>query len=61
MLLSKNTSKRSLKNILVMLIKILLMVITIFVVVFLLNKIDFPTPNKQIEKTILNDNLKIVK
>ena len=27
----------------------------------LLNKIEFPTPNKQIEKIILNENLKIVK
>jgi len=27
----------------------------------LLNKIDFPTPNKEIEKIIPNENLKIIK
>jgi hypothetical protein len=61
MLLSRNTSNRSSKKISTILIKILLIVISIFVVFFLLNKIEFPTPNKQIEKIILNENLKIVK
>jgi hypothetical protein len=61
MLLSRNTSNRSSKKKSTILIKILLIVISIFVVFFLLNKIEFPTPNKQIEKIILNENLKIVK
>ncbi len=61
MLLSKNTSNRSSKNILVILIKIFLFIMVIFVAVFLLNRIDFPSPNKQIEKIILNENIKIVK
>tara|TARA_B100000242_G_scaffold280088_1_gene239154 strand:- start:130 stop:309 length:180 start_codon:yes stop_codon:yes gene_type:complete len=30
-------------------------------VVFLLNKIDFPAPKKEIEKIISNENFKIVK
>ena len=35
--------------------------ITIFISVILLNKIDFPSPNKDVEKNIPNENLKIVK
>jgi len=61
MLLSKNTSNGLSKNILVILIKIFLFIMVIFVVVFLLNRIDFPSPNKQIEKIISNENIKIVK
>ena len=30
-------------------------------IIFLLNKIDFPAPKKTIEKTIPNENFKIVK
>ena len=30
-------------------------------IVFLLNKINFPVPKKDIEKTISNENFKIVK
>ena len=30
-------------------------------VIFLLNKIDFPAPKKEIEKIIPNENFKIVK
>ena len=38
------------------------MILTIFAgIVFLLNKINFPTPNKVIEKIIPNENFKIVK
>tara|TARA_B100000902_G_C27265295_1_gene893177 strand:- start:1569 stop:1748 length:180 start_codon:yes stop_codon:yes gene_type:complete len=37
-------------------------VLVIFIgVVFLLNKIDFPTPKKEIKKIISNENFKIVK
>ena len=32
-----------------------------FGIIFLLNKVNFPTPNKTIEKTIPNENFKIVK
>ena len=32
-----------------------------FGIVFLLNKIDFPAPKKEIEKIIPNENFKIVK
>tara|TARA_Y100000591_G_C21550202_1_gene553323 strand:- start:521 stop:700 length:180 start_codon:yes stop_codon:yes gene_type:complete len=37
-------------------------VIVLFLVaIFLLSKIDFPAPKKEIEKIIPNENLKIVK
>ena len=41
--------------------KIALVSITILLVIFLLNKIDFPAPKKEIEKIINNENFKIVK
>ena len=54
---SKNTSTRTGKSLLV---KVILVLIIIIVVV-MLGKIDFPSPNKEIEKTIPNEKLKIVK
>ena len=55
---SKNTSTGTTKGFLV---KTTLVLIVIFGVVVLLGKIDFPSPNKEIEKTIPNEKLKIVK
>ena len=55
---SKNTSTSTSKK---FLIKITLVLIVIIGVVILLGKIDFPSPNKEIEKIILNEKLKIVK
>ena len=48
-------------NILSLIIKIALALIIILGIVFLLNKIDFPAPKKEIEKEISNENFKIVK
>ena len=42
-------------------IKLSLAILILFGVVFLLNKIDFPAPIKEIEKKIPNENFKIVK
>jgi len=42
-------------------IKLSLLIFILFGVVFLLNKIDFPAPKKEIEKIISNENFKIVK
>ncbi len=61
MQLSKNTSTGKIGNLFRTLIKITLFLIIIFVVVTLLNKIDFPSPSKEIEKIISNEKLKIVK
>ena len=55
----KKTS--SSKSIIGLIIKIALVSITILLVIFLLNKIDFPAPKKEIEKIITNENFKIVK
>ena len=42
-------------------IKLTIITLIFFVSVFLLNKIDFPAPKKEIEKTLSNENFKIVK
>ena len=55
---SKNTSTGTSKS---FLIKVILVLIIIIVAVVLLGKIDFPSPNKEIEKIIPNEKLKIVK
>ena len=55
---SKNTSGSSNKS---LMIKIFLILIIIIGAVTLLGKIEFPSPNKDIEKIISNEKLKIVK
>ena len=42
-------------------IKMLIMLIIFTGIIFLLNKVNFPAPNKTIEKIIPNENFKIVK
>ena len=49
------------RNLLSISIKLSLLFIVILGIVFLLNKIDFPAPKKEIEKIIPNENFKIVK
>jgi len=55
---SKNTSTGISKS---FLIKTTLVLTIVMGVVILLGKIDFPSPNKEIEKIIPNAKLKIVK
>ena len=55
---SKNTSSGSSKG---PLIKIALILIIFIGAIVLLEKIEFPSPNKDIEKIIPNEKLKIVK
>ena len=55
---SKNTSSGSGKS---LLIKIALVLIIFIGAIVLLGKIEFPFPNKAIEKIIPNEKLKIVK
>ena len=43
------------------LIKIILILAVLYVAVILVDKIDFPSPNKVIEKKIPNENFKIIK
>ena len=42
-------------------IKIIAILLILFSIVVLVDKIDFPSPNKQIEKNIPNENFKVVK
>ena len=55
---SKNTSTGAGKR---FLIKATLVLAIVIGVVILLGQIDFPSPNKKIEKIIPNEKLKIVK
>jgi len=55
----KKTSSR--QSIIGFVIKLLLITLIIFTTTFLLNKIDFPAPKKEIEKTLSNENFKIIK
>ena len=56
--IKKTSSGRNIINILM---KISLCLFLFIGIVFLLNKINFPVPKKEIEKTISNENFKIVK
>lgn len=55
----KKTSSRTI--ILGLIVKITLVLVAILAIVFLLNKVDFPAPSKEIEKKISNENFKIVR
>ncbi len=55
----KKTSSRN--TILRLVVKLMLALVIILGIVFLLNKIDFPAPQKDIEKKIPNENFKIIK
>ena len=57
----KKTSFGSSGNISRVVIKVTLFFVLIFVIVVLLDKVDFPSPNEKIQKVIPNENLKIVK
>ena len=56
--IKKTSSSRSILGIV---IKLILLLLTFFLIIFLLNKIDFPAPKKEINKVIPNENFKIVK
>ena len=58
---SKITSNRSSSGLLSFFIKAILILIIIVGAIVMLGKIDFPSPNKEIEKFIPNEKLKIVK
>ena len=55
----KKTSSRD--RFISLIIKIFIVLMIVLGIVFLLNKIDFPAPTKDIEKIIPNENFKIVK
>ena len=57
---NKNTSSGK-TNIIGLIIKSIIGIMVILGLVFLINKIDFPAPKKEIKKIISNENFKIVK
>jgi len=56
----KKTRSRS-SSLLSFVIKVVIILMIFAGIVFLMNKINFPTPNKVIEKIVPNENFKIVK
>ena len=58
---SKNTSTRRRAGLLGITIKVTIFLVIIVSVVIMLGKIDFPSPNKEIEKIIPNEKIRIVK
>ena len=59
MQITRNTSSG--KSALGLILKLGLVLVLFLGVIFLLSKIDFPAPKKEIEKIIPNENFKIVK
>ena len=57
----KRTRIGSSKGIFGILIKIILVLIVLFISLILIDRIDFPSPIKKIEKVIPNEKFKIVK
>ena len=56
--IKKTSSSRSIVGIVT---KLVLLLLVFFLIIFLLNKIDFPAPKKNIDKIVPNENFKIVK
>ena len=57
----RKTSIGKLNGVIKILIKVCLVLLLVFISITLVDKIDFPSPNKKIEKIIPNENLKVVK
>jgi len=58
---TKKTSSGKFTSIAKLLIKVILVIFVLFLAIILISKIDFPAPNKKIEKIIPNENFKTVK
>jgi len=57
----KITSTANKNSVTKILIKVTLVFFIFFISIILVDKIDFPSPNKKIEKVISNENFKIIK
>jgi len=55
------TSTANKNSVTKILIKVILVFFIFFISIILVDKIDFPSPNKKIEKVISNENFKIIK
>ena len=58
---TKKTSSGKLIFLCKFLIKVVLVLFVIFLVLIFISKIDFPAPNKKIEKIIPNENFQTIK
>ena len=58
MQLSKNTSSGISKSFFVLLILIFVIIIS---AILLMDKVDYPSPNKEIKKNLPNEKLKVIK
>ena len=58
---TKKTSSGGLFGIIKLLIKLILIVAVLVIGIIYITKIDFPAPNKKIEKIIPNENFKTIK
>ena len=57
----KKTSIGKSNNYIKLLIKLILVFLLFFVILIMLDQINFPAPNKKIEKLIPNETFKVVK
>ncbi len=57
----KKTSIGKSNNYIKLVIKLVLMFFLIFIILILVDQINFPAPNKKIEKIIPNENFKVIK
>ena len=57
----KKTSVGGYDVIIKLLIKIILLFLVLFLLVILIDRINFPYPNKKIEKVISNEKIEVVK
>ncbi len=57
----RNTRAGGLNVLARLVIKFILLIIVILIAIVLIDRIDFPSPNKKFEKVVPNENFKIVK
>ena len=57
----RKTSIGKLNGVIKILIKVCLVLLLVFISITFVDKIDFPSPNKKIEKIIPNENFKSIK
>ena len=57
----KKTRAGNMSNFVKLLIKVVLIFLALLIAVILIDRIDFPSPIKKIEKIIPNENFKIIK
>tara|TARA_B100000287_G_scaffold119332_1_gene111314 strand:+ start:161 stop:346 length:186 start_codon:yes stop_codon:yes gene_type:complete len=57
----RNTRVSSGNTLIKLAIKLILLILFVLIAVVLIDRIDFPSPNQKFEKTVPNENFKIVK